>query len=359
MSTNPFTKATRTTAKVKIYLAGLSGSGKTYSALQLAKGLGGTIAFIDTEGGAASSYADLPGMPEFDILVLNATTPEDYVSAIQSAVDAGYETVIIDSISDEWETLIAEADKFRDQMSAWRKLTPRHDAFGAAIRKAPVNIIATARAEYQRMNLARGGEKSVMNVGGIEGMKIKQRSGFEFPYSFGFFVGHGDHFATTMKDRGSLFGEGEILSPASGEKIRTWIATGADAAVQEKELTDAFAARIADASTDAELARIAEDIKAKRMSEDARKALGAAWIAKRDALKPAPAQETTEPAKPAPKTEAEWVEDFFAQISLADTKAQLDHVGAAIKAHGFSAEDRAKLVAAWKDRAAEIASGNQ
>lgn len=359
MSTNPFTKATRTAAKAKIYLAGLSGSGKTYSALQLAKGLGGTIAYIDTEGGASTSYADLPGMPEFDILVLNKTAPEDYVAAIQSAVDAGYETVIIDSISDEWQALLAEVDKFRDSMAAWRKLTPRHDAFGAAIMKAPINIIATVRADYQRINLAKGGDKSVMNVGGIEGMKLQQRGGFEFPYSFGFFVGHGDHFATAMKDRGSLFGEGEILSAASGEKIRTWIATGADAAVQEKAITDAFISRIADASTDSELAQIAEDIKAKSMSENARKALGAVWKAKRDAIKAAPAQKTAEPTKPAPKTEAEWVEDFFAQISLADTKAQLDHIGAAIKVHGFNAEDRTKLVAAWKERAAEIASGNQ
>jgi len=59
-----FKKAVRSQAKLKLALTGPSGSGKTYSALQLAKGLGGKVAVLDTENGSASLYSD---SFEFDV----------------------------------------------------------------------------------------------------------------------------------------------------------------------------------------------------------------------------------------------------------------------------------------------------
>ena len=46
-----FTKATKEQAKLRLAIFGPSGSGKTYSALRIATGMGGKIAFIDTERG--------------------------------------------------------------------------------------------------------------------------------------------------------------------------------------------------------------------------------------------------------------------------------------------------------------------
>ena len=43
-----FVKAQRKQAKLRLALSGPSGSGKTWGALQIAKGLGGKIAVIDT-----------------------------------------------------------------------------------------------------------------------------------------------------------------------------------------------------------------------------------------------------------------------------------------------------------------------
>ena len=48
-----FQKAERKKAKLRLALTAPSGGGKTYSALLLAKGLGGKIAFIDPENGSA------------------------------------------------------------------------------------------------------------------------------------------------------------------------------------------------------------------------------------------------------------------------------------------------------------------
>ena len=44
-----FIKATKKQCKLRAGLMGVAGSGKTYSALRLATGLGGKIALIDTE----------------------------------------------------------------------------------------------------------------------------------------------------------------------------------------------------------------------------------------------------------------------------------------------------------------------
>ena len=44
-----FKRATKAAAKLRLGLIGPAGSGKTYTALRIAQGLGGKIAVIDTE----------------------------------------------------------------------------------------------------------------------------------------------------------------------------------------------------------------------------------------------------------------------------------------------------------------------
>ena len=98
-----FKKAQRRLSKLRLAIQGPSGSGKTFGALLLAKGLGGSIAVIDTERGSASLYSDVEGMPEFDVLDLEAPyTPERYIEAITAAEQAGYDILIIDSMTHEW-----------------------------------------------------------------------------------------------------------------------------------------------------------------------------------------------------------------------------------------------------------------
>ena len=55
----PFQKAVKRAAKLRLALCGPAGSGKTYSLLALATKLRGPIAYVDTEHGSASKYADL------------------------------------------------------------------------------------------------------------------------------------------------------------------------------------------------------------------------------------------------------------------------------------------------------------
>ena len=83
-----------------IGIIGQTSTGKTYSALLLTRGLvgeKGKIAFVDCEGGMANLYAHVT---DFDIITLNPPyTPEKFIEAIDSAVAAGYNAVILDTIS--------------------------------------------------------------------------------------------------------------------------------------------------------------------------------------------------------------------------------------------------------------------
>ena len=107
---NKFKKAVRPVIWTKVLLAGSSGSGKTYSALRVAKGLKQAIskavdkevkvAFIGSESQRDLIYAN---EFEYDILQLEAPfTPESYVSAINDAISEGYEILVIDSLTHEW-----------------------------------------------------------------------------------------------------------------------------------------------------------------------------------------------------------------------------------------------------------------
>ena len=103
-----FTKATRNGSYIKLALTGPSGSGKTYSLLKLARGLVGPvgkIAVIDTENNSARLYADLT---DFDHCDLSSHKYTEFISAVKEAEQAGYDCVIIDSLSHLWQSILEE-----------------------------------------------------------------------------------------------------------------------------------------------------------------------------------------------------------------------------------------------------------
>ena len=90
-------------------IAGGSRTGKTYSALTLARGIAGPngrIACVDTEGRRMSHYkADFLGEDgkPFDVFdMLPPFNGNRFVEACRVAQDAGYAVVVIDSFSLEW-----------------------------------------------------------------------------------------------------------------------------------------------------------------------------------------------------------------------------------------------------------------
>ena len=77
-------KSQKQQVKLRLGISGVSGFGKTYSALQLAYGMTqdwSKVAIIDTENSSASLYSDLGN---YNVLDLQAPyNPERYIQAIE------------------------------------------------------------------------------------------------------------------------------------------------------------------------------------------------------------------------------------------------------------------------------------
>lgn len=144
-------KAERQGARLLIQLSGVSGSGKTYSALQVAYGLAGgdagKVVLIDTENRRGSLYANALPAP-FGIIDFYAPfSPERYIEAIDAAVAAGAEVIVIDSVTHEWESeggceWIANQSRFPD----WKRAKALHKRFMTHMLQSPAHIIACTRA---------------------------------------------------------------------------------------------------------------------------------------------------------------------------------------------------------------------
>ncbi|MCD0236436.1 ATP-binding protein [Enterobacter kobei] len=226
-----FEKAMRKKAKLRLALTGPSGSGKTYSALLVAKGIGGKIAFIDTEKGSASLYSDIA---EFDVLELDPPfSPERFIEAIKSAEDAGYDSLVIDSITHEWGGVggclelvdtIAKAKYRGNSWSAWSEINPRHRLFLDAILRSPMHIIATMRSKTETAQVEENGRKKVAKLG----MKSEQRDGVEYEFTTVLDIAHETHHAIASKDRTKLFSNSDpvILSEETGKQLLNWLESG-------------------------------------------------------------------------------------------------------------------------------------
>lgn len=146
-------KAERQGARLLIQLSGVSGSGKTYTALQMAYGLAGKdaskVVMIDTENRRGSLYADtLPGQAQFGIIDFYAPfSPARYIEAIEAACHGGAEVIVIDSVTHEWESeggceWIANQTRFPD----WKRAKAEHKRFMTYMLQSPAHIIACTRA---------------------------------------------------------------------------------------------------------------------------------------------------------------------------------------------------------------------
>lgn len=227
-----FQKAERRKAKLRLGLTGPSGSGKTWGALLIAKGIGGKIAVIDTERGSASLYTNLV---DFDVLELSPPyTPERFLEAIRAAENAGYETVIIDSITHEWNGVggclelvdqLASARYKGNTWSAWSDVTPRHRAFLDAILRSSLHVIVTMRSKTETAQTEENGRKKVVKLG----MKAEQRDGFEYEMTTVLDITHEGHYALASKDRTGLFtGDPKPISEKTGAMLRDWLESGAE-----------------------------------------------------------------------------------------------------------------------------------
>ena len=230
-----FHKAERKRGKLRLAIAGPAGSGKTYSALLIAFGIGGRIALIDTERGSGELYDHLGN---YDACTLEAPfEPKKYVAAIKAAEEAGYDTIIIDSLTHAWagtgglldrHGLIA--DKSGNSWSAWRMVTPQHNELVDALLQSSCHIIATMRSKMEYTQVEEGGKKSVKKLG----MSPIQRDGMEYEFTVFMDIDQ-NHIASSTKDRTTLF-DGQYFKPSTqtGKVLMEWLEQTPEAHTSEK-----------------------------------------------------------------------------------------------------------------------------
>jgi hypothetical protein len=257
-------KARRSATKLRLLLTGPSGAGKTWGALQIAKGMGGKTVVIDTEEGSSDLYDHLH---DFDVIDLRPPfSPERYIEAIKAAEEAGYEVIVIDSVTHCWsgpggclEILedVAKAQFRGNTWSAFSVITPRWRAFVDAILRSPAHVICCGRSKTETAQVDDHGKKKVAKLG----MKLEARDGLEFEFTCVLDLIHDGHYATVSKDRTGLFaGDPKPITPATGERLAAWLAGGTPAAKPPSEKYAQAADYISRASTDADLRKATKAI---------------------------------------------------------------------------------------------------
>jgi len=228
-----FKKAERKRSKARVAICGPSGSGKSYSALLVAKGLGGKVAAIDTENGSLSLYSHLLS---FDVLELEAPyTPERYIEALKEAEKAGYDTLILDSITHEWigkGGLLEIHDAMPGNSWAnWSKVTPRHQKFIEAMIQSKCNIIATMRTKTEYVENEKNGKKTIEKAGAAP----QQRDGMDYEFTLCLDVQQQNHIASASKDRTTLWdGRFEKISEAHGIELKKWLESESENATHQE-----------------------------------------------------------------------------------------------------------------------------
>jgi adenylate kinase family enzyme len=230
-----FKKATKSQSKLRLALLGPTGSGKTYTALRIAKGLGGKIAFIDTERGSASKYSG--DIVDFDVLELESFSPATYVDAIRGAEAEGYEVLIIDSLSHAWmgkEGALEQVDKVgkrsgggasANNFGAWREVTPMHNQLVDTILSARMHVIGTMRVKMEYvMEKDSRGQTTVRKIG----LQPQQRDGLEYEFDVIADIDQEHNFIVSKTRCHAL--DGFITKKAGeevAEKLKAWLSDGA------------------------------------------------------------------------------------------------------------------------------------
>ncbi len=259
--------ARRARAFARVGLVGPAGSGKTHGGLLIAAGLVSdpsfattrrptappwwevdpndplapkTPAYIllgDTEAGSGSMEEGKPNIPQYDTVQIEPPfKPEVYIEFLQLAQARGYEVAVIDSLSHAWvgqggllDTHGKLTDRGQNSFTAWRTVTPKHNALIEAILQSRLHVVATMRAKTEYVLSENDKGKQVPKK---VGMAPVQREGMDYEFTLVFDVDQDTHTVKASKDRTSLFDRADPfrVTRETGVKLHDWLKSGVEVA---------------------------------------------------------------------------------------------------------------------------------
>jgi hypothetical protein len=229
-----FRTAVREQLRLRMALAGPSGSGKTITALRIAQGLGARIAVIDTENRSASRYIgeDFGDGPiQFDVVELNQFQPKRLIALLSEAAKAGYDVVIVDSLSHFWMgeggmlDIVDKSTKNNNSFSGWKAAKPDERELWDALIRCQTHLICTLRTktEWVVQTDEKTGKKTPQKIG----LQAEQRAGLEYEFDV---VGDVDlnHVLTCSKTRCSALDGKSFRQPGGNVAaiLRGWLNAG-------------------------------------------------------------------------------------------------------------------------------------
>jgi len=336
-------KAKRQRRPLKINLEGVSGSGKTFTALRLAfamrrAGIGKRIVVADSENESAGLYAAVRidgEVWEYETCPIprDRQNPAGYTEAYEYLVGQGYDIVIGDSLTHAWYGAQEIVDRYasankNDKFGGWAKVTPAQRQMLATLTDGRAHFVGTMRvkSDYQNVVNERTGREQMKKVG----TKTDQREGSEFEFDCVARLDRGDlptdHVIHIEKIRGCTAMDGKTgvnPGPDFWKPLFDWWLSAEPTADPVEDARD----RIAAAKTPEELVAawksLAPAVQAKVVSDkDRRKAELAA----------APATATTPKAAPAPDADLE-ADDLRARLEGVILEAGTD-LAAVMRRHG-------------------------
>jgi hypothetical protein len=231
-----FKPAARRNSKLRLALSGTSGSGKTYTALQIAKMFSDRIALADSERGSSQKYAlkastkEGPGNWRFEVADIEEKNPVGYMNVIREAAAQGFGVLVIDSYSHSWLGALEQVDKSTGASkftSGWKAVSPQVSKLVDRILDYPGHVIATMRSKSEFALEEVNGKKVPRKIG----MQTVAREGTE--YEFDLMLDLSDQGTLTItKSRcgdglpvGYTFDRDEI--PKVVAKVKAWLDEGA------------------------------------------------------------------------------------------------------------------------------------
>jgi hypothetical protein len=273
-----FAPAKRQGVGLFVGIAGGTGSGKSFSALRLARGIAGPegrIAAIDTEARRMSHYDK---HFQFDVSDFKPPfRPERFAQAAEDAERAGYAVLVIDSFSLEWtgeggvlewhdEEKAAMGGGENVNMRAWVKPKMAHKAMISSFLQRRIPLVFCFRAE-EKVGVGPGGKPVAMGWTPVGDSRFMYELttmitlANDAPGIVNYKLPH-----KVQEQHRPFFAEGKHITEEAGGLLAGW-ARGEDPVDKAVAIADALVALVSAATTEEGLLNaLAGDREAKQMA---------------------------------------------------------------------------------------------